>query len=55
MRRMVTILLNFTRATGHEHPHLRAAFGKYAGLLGAMGRSEDEIRATLHAMMAGEG
>ncbi|MDQ0290529.1 tetratricopeptide repeat-containing protein [Oligosphaera ethanolica] len=47
MRRMVEIFLNFTRATGHPHPHLQTAFGNYAGLLRAMGKPEDEIRGTL--------
>ena len=49
-RRAVEILLQFTRATGHEHPHLGDAFNNYAGLLAAMGRSETEIKARLEEM-----
>ena len=54
MRRHVAIFLAFTRRTGHEHPHLRAAFGSYAGLLGQMGRSEGEIRAAIEGLLAGD-
>ena len=50
MRRMVEIFLRFTRATGHPHPHLQAAANNYAGLLQAMGRSREEIMATLRRM-----
>lgn len=48
MWRVVEILLNFTRATGHEHPNLRAAIGNYLGLLGKMGYSEEKTIATLN-------
>ncbi|MDQ0291572.1 tetratricopeptide repeat protein [Oligosphaera ethanolica] len=47
MRRSVEIVLNFTRATGHPHPHLRGTLGNYANLLKAMGKPEDDIRGTL--------
>jgi hypothetical protein len=47
MKRALIILLNFTRRTGHVHPHLKAVFGNYITLLEEMGRSEEEIRATL--------
>ena len=50
MRRHVEIFLAFTRRTGHEHPHLRAAFENYSLLLEAMGRTETEIAATLAAL-----
>ena len=50
MRRMVEIFVKFTRATGHPHPHLQAATNNYAGLLQAMGRSREEIMATLRGM-----
>jgi Tetratricopeptide repeat len=50
-RRQVRIFLDFTRRTGHEHPHLQAAFGNYAGLLQAMGRSEAEIRAEIETLV----
>ncbi len=47
MRRHVEIFLNFTRQTGHEHPHLQAAFANYTHLLTAMGRSATDIESTL--------
>ena len=50
MRRHVEIFLKFTRTTGHPHPHLQAAVNNYAGLLQAMGRSRNEILATLREM-----
>ena len=46
-RRHLEIFLDFTRTTGHEHPHLRAAIDNYTGLLQAMGQSEAEIQARL--------
>ena len=51
MRRHVVIFLDFTRRTGHEHPHLRDAFGNYAGLLQAMGKSDTEIEATIEGLV----
>jgi tetratricopeptide (TPR) repeat protein len=51
-RRMVGIFLDFTRRTGHEHPHLRAALANYAGILKAMGWSEREIEMQLRASQA---
>jgi hypothetical protein len=50
MRRMVEILLKSTRATGYQHPHLEVAINNYAELLQAMGRSREQIMATLHEM-----
>ena len=50
MRRMVEIFLKFTNATCHQHPHLQAAIRNYAGLLHAMGRSQQEIQAQLNAI-----
>jgi tetratricopeptide (TPR) repeat protein len=50
MLRAVEIFLKFTLATGHEHPHLQTAIGKYKGLLQQMGRSQQEIRAQLNAV-----
>jgi len=50
MRRHVAIFLQFTRATGHPHPHLQAAVHNYAGLLGEMGHSEAEILARLRKL-----
>jgi tetratricopeptide (TPR) repeat protein len=50
LRRALEIFVKFTRATGHPHLHLQTVRNNYAGLLGAMGRSREEIRATLHEM-----
>ena len=50
MRRHLEIFLQFTRVTGHPHQHLNGAVNNYAGLLQAMGRSEEEIRDTLEAL-----
>lgn len=50
MRRMVEIFLQFTAANGHPHPYLQNAVVNYAGLLGTMGRSDEEIRGTLAEM-----
>ncbi len=47
MSRMVEILLRFTQTTGSPHPNLHAAYGNHAGLLRAMGHSEDEVRRIL--------
>ncbi len=50
MRRHLEIFLNFTRATKRPHPHLQTAVSNYAGLLQAMGRSREEVMATLRRM-----
>jgi tetratricopeptide (TPR) repeat protein len=50
MRRSLTIFVNFTRRTGHRHPHLDATFSNYAGLLAAMGKSRHEIDAACEEM-----
>ncbi len=42
-RRHVSILLQFTRATGHPHPNLQAAVMNYAALLRQMDMSRSEI------------
>jgi tetratricopeptide (TPR) repeat protein len=49
-RRNMEILLKFTRATGHPHPNLKAAVNNYGVLLHKMGRSREQILATLHKM-----
>jgi hypothetical protein len=45
IRRHVAIFVEFTRRTGHPHPHLKAAFANYAVLPAAMGKSQAEIEA----------
>jgi len=53
MRRAVLIRKDFREATGHEHPHWRAAIGNYTGLLEAMGLGEEEIRRRLEEVGGG--
>jgi tetratricopeptide (TPR) repeat protein len=43
LRRVVVIFVEFTRRTGHRHPHLDAAFRNYASVLAAMDKSQAEI------------
>jgi tetratricopeptide (TPR) repeat protein len=52
MRRAVEIFLSFTARTGHEHPHLQAAFDNYFRLLRAMGRTESEARGAVAALIS---
>ena len=47
MRRAMGILLQFTRDTGHEHPHLQGAIANYAALLQEMGYGKEQIEAKL--------
>lgn len=55
MRRVVAIFLQFQRDTGHPHPNRGAAIGNYGGLLDAMGKSQDEIAATIRGMAEAAG
>ncbi len=50
MRRHLEIFFNFTRATGHPHPHLQAAVNNYRSLLEEMGMSHEEALARLRKM-----
>jgi tetratricopeptide (TPR) repeat protein len=43
MPRVVEILLRFTIATGHEHPHLRVAIGIYSTLLVQIGLNNEQV------------
>ena len=47
MRRMIEMFLKFAKTTGHQHSHLQAAIGNYAGLLSPMGRNQPEVLAQL--------
>jgi tetratricopeptide (TPR) repeat protein len=51
MRRSLAIVIDFTRRTGHEHPHLQAAFGNYRRLLQEMGKSDGEIEAAIAVLV----
>jgi tetratricopeptide (TPR) repeat protein len=46
-RRAVEILVQFARATGHQHPNFEAARANYVQALTALGRSEAEVKAAL--------
>jgi tetratricopeptide (TPR) repeat protein len=50
MRRNVKIFVEFTRRTGHPHPHLDVAFTNYAHLLAAMDKSKQEIKAACNEL-----
>ncbi|MDA1139099.1 MAG: tetratricopeptide repeat protein, partial [Planctomycetota bacterium] len=52
MRRAVEILLKFTQATGHQHPHLNTGLGNYAELLQETGLSESEVARQLSDLRA---
>ncbi len=47
MERDLVIFLEFTRRTGHPHPHLEAAINNYSALLMQMGHSEAQVAARL--------
>src|SRR5262249_14880466 len=50
-RRHLCIFIEFTRRTGHEHPHLRAACENYGILLQALGRSAEAIEAEIASLL----
>ena len=50
MRRSLAIFVDFTRRTGHEHPHLEAVMVNYHFLLDEMGKSDAEIEAAFAAL-----
>jgi tetratricopeptide (TPR) repeat protein len=51
IRRAVAIVVEFTRRTGHLHPHLDAVVANYASLLSAMSKSQEEIDSACAALM----
>ena len=53
-RQVLQILAEFRHRTGHAHPHFRTAIDNYAGLISAMGLSQDEILARLRSAIEGE-
>ena len=50
MRRHVRIFVEFTRRSGHAHPHLEAALENYGSLLGTLGRTDKEIQTELKSL-----
>jgi hypothetical protein len=53
-RQVLRILAEFGHRTGHEHPHFRTAIDNYAGLISAMGLSQDAIAARGRSAIEGE-
>ena len=53
-RRHLRIFAKFGSRMGHEHPHFRTAIDNYAGLISAMGLSEDAIAARVRSAIEGE-
>jgi hypothetical protein len=53
-RRALRILAEFGHRTGHEHPHFRTVINNYAGLISAMGLSQDAIAAHVRSAIKGE-
>jgi tetratricopeptide (TPR) repeat protein len=51
--RMITIFMSFGKATGHAHPHMKAALANYHALLTAMGLSEAEAIAKVQVKLRG--
>jgi hypothetical protein len=52
MRRHLRIFSQFTRTTGHEHPHLQGAIANYAAFLQEMGYGKEQIEAKLKEVAA---
>ncbi|MCX7096607.1 MAG: tetratricopeptide repeat protein [Methylococcales bacterium] len=50
MRRALLIVIQFTRATGHEHPYLRLFFGKYQVFLEEMKLTAAETKSRLDSL-----
>jgi hypothetical protein len=53
-RQPLRILAEFGHRTGHEHPHFRTVINNYAGLISAMGLSQDAIAARVRSAIEGE-
>jgi len=51
LRRGVEILMKIARSTKQPHPQAQTLVNDYAELLKAMGRSQEEISATVHKMV----
>jgi hypothetical protein len=54
MKRASARIIPTWHRTGHEHPHFRAAIDNYAGLISAMGLSQDAIAVRVHSAIEGE-
>ena len=51
MRRHLEIFVNFTRDTGHPHPHLRSAINNYGRLLIKMGDSQAQAQEKIEQIL----
>jgi tetratricopeptide (TPR) repeat protein len=51
-QRAVAIFVEFTRRTGHEHPHLRVALANHRHILKALGHSDPDIQTQLDRLKA---
>jgi hypothetical protein len=52
MRRVVAILIDFERKTGHPHPHRNTVLRNYTGILAEMGKSDVEVGAAITSLLA---
>jgi tetratricopeptide (TPR) repeat protein len=50
-RRRVEIFINFTKSTGHQHPHLQQAIKSYTQLLMAMGMNGKYVHQKLESLL----
>ena len=50
MRRALEILIDFTRCTGHKHPHVDVVLENYRGLLKARGQTPGQIERRLREL-----
>ena len=55
MERMVGILIEFTRKTGHPHPHLQTAINNYSGLLEEVGHTKEDVATRIKSLAPGAG
>jgi len=51
-RRALAILVQFARATGHQHPKFELVLGNYVRALREIGRTKAEIEAALNSILA---
>jgi tetratricopeptide (TPR) repeat protein len=55
LHRTLTILFDFGRRTGHEHPNTQAALRNYSSLLHALGKSDEEIQEAIQGLSKSNG
>ena len=52
-QQVLRILAEVGHRTGYEHPHFRTVIDNYAGLISAMGLSQDAIAARVRSAIQG--